>query len=211
MRKRWGHLIMCSIWLPITRRWYYHKGRALAAIGKNEEAVVAFDNALAITPCDIPLLSAKGQALEALKRFKEAAATYEEAGAVDPTAPEHFYRLGLCYVALQRDEKAITAFAKTLSSTRNMLMRSNRPALSFHGWKNTKSPLPFLTGISTWTGQASVSCTRKAAHILPLKSLERPFHPLTWRSKATVTTLEAWSKKGSHYQNSSGMKSGPIL
>ncbi len=82
---------MCSIWLPITRRWYYHKGRASpAAIGKNEEAVVAFDNALAITPGDIPLLSAKGQALEALKRFKEAAATYEEAVPVDPTAPEYF-------------------------------------------------------------------------------------------------------------------------
>jgi len=94
---------------------YFEQGLLFATAGKLEEAIAAFDQAVAIKPDDHDTLYNKGIALGKLERYVEAIAAYDQALAIKPDYHNAFYNKGnaLCY--LGRYEEAIAAFDQALA------------------------------------------------------------------------------------------------
>ncbi len=77
---------------------FYGKGIALGAIGRTEEAIAAYDQALAIKPDYHEALNNKGNALSAIGRTEEAIAAYDQALAIKPDNHEALYNKGVALV-----------------------------------------------------------------------------------------------------------------
>jgi tetratricopeptide (TPR) repeat protein len=71
-------------------------------LGRYEEAIAAFDQALAIKPDDQDALNNKGNALGNLERYEEAIAAFDQALAIKPDYHNAFYNKACCY-GLQKD------------------------------------------------------------------------------------------------------------
>lgn len=71
---------------PASEYVWFQKGRVLAALGREKEALAAFESAAAIEPNDMLslILCGRGEALLALDRFEEALAAYNHALTLDP-------------------------------------------------------------------------------------------------------------------------------
>ena len=70
--------------IPKNADIWYHKGRILEKLRKNEEAINAFNTDLRIDNKDIKSWSAKGNLLLKLERYKEALEAYDEILKLDP-------------------------------------------------------------------------------------------------------------------------------
>lgn len=89
-------------------------GSALAMLGRHEEAVRAFDGALARDPRDVVALQRKGESLQALGRRGEAIACLVRALEIEPALDEAHYQLGIAH---QRDGKfseALDCFRRSI-------------------------------------------------------------------------------------------------
>lgn len=73
----------------------YHKGNALENLGRYEEAIVAYDAAIAIKPDYHEALSIKGLVLFGLGRYEEAIAAYDAAIAIKPDDHQALKNKGL--------------------------------------------------------------------------------------------------------------------
>jgi tetratricopeptide (TPR) repeat protein len=82
---------------------------------KYEEAVAAYDAALAIKPDDPDILGNKGIALRRLERIEEAIAAYDAALALKPDDPGALYNKGNALDELGRYEDAIAAYDAALA------------------------------------------------------------------------------------------------
>ena len=109
---------------------------------------------------------------------------------------EHFYRLGLCYVALQRDEKAITAFAKTLKLNLEHADALEQAGLVLSRMEKYEESIALFTGISTWTGQASVSCTEKGCAYFALKKFGEALSSFDLAIESDSNHIGSLVKKG---------------
>ena len=67
----------------LTKSWI-KKGRILVGSGRYEEAVQAYDKALALNPGDSDALNRKGLALHYLNRYKEALQAYDKSLELNP-------------------------------------------------------------------------------------------------------------------------------
>ena len=63
---------------------FFKKGLALSELGKKKDAILAFNQAIAINPNDAYAFISKGRILSALGKKKEAIDAYDQAIAVDP-------------------------------------------------------------------------------------------------------------------------------
>ncbi|MEM8503854.1 MAG: tetratricopeptide repeat protein [Cyanobacteria bacterium P01_D01_bin.1] len=94
---------------------FYGKGIALSALGRKEEAIAAYDQALAIKPDKHEALNNKGVDLSALGRNEAAVAAYDQALAIKPDKHEALYNKGIALSALGRKEEAIAAYDQALA------------------------------------------------------------------------------------------------
>lgn len=85
-------------------------GLTLRALGRLEEAVIAYGEALAIKPHYAEAHYSLGNALKALGRLEAAAAAYRDALAQRPAYAEALFNLGNTLHDLGRPAKAITAY-----------------------------------------------------------------------------------------------------
>ena len=92
-------------------RTYHQIGRAMMAMGRNEEAVVAFREALARKRGDSDALGGLADTLLAMERWTDAVAAYMEFLRLNPSDPTARFNLGLALVRLDRDAEARDAFA----------------------------------------------------------------------------------------------------
>ncbi|WLT37070.1 tetratricopeptide repeat protein [Synechocystis sp. B12] len=76
----------------MTSAWQ-NRGSALGVMGKLEEALANFDEALAQNPNDAEVWLSRGLLLEAMERKEEAIPSYEKALTLEPTLPEAQERL----------------------------------------------------------------------------------------------------------------------
>jgi Flp pilus assembly protein TadD len=75
-----------GIWTD-NRRRLFSKGIALEDLGKNDEAMQAFDSAIQLDPQNAAAWGDKGYALESLGKTTEAAAAYAKAKELNNTGP----------------------------------------------------------------------------------------------------------------------------
>ncbi len=89
---------------------FKYEGNALWELDKYEEALQAYDNAIAIKPDDHKAWSNKGVVFVKLEKYEEALQAYEKAIALKPDFHEAWYNKGVARGKLGKDEEALQAF-----------------------------------------------------------------------------------------------------
>ncbi len=117
---------------------YSHLGNALKGLRRLDEAVAAYDRAIALDPAYVAAHYNRGNALRALGRFDEALAGYERALALQPGYMPALFARAAVFRELKRNEDALGSFerATALEPERadawngrgNALMALGRPA-----------------------------------------------------------------------------------
>ncbi len=87
------------------RSLWHNKGLVLYKLGRYQEAVNAYDEALTIDPDYVPSLLNKGSALHKLGRYQEAVNAYDEVLSRDPNRVTAWYNKGLALGELGRISK----------------------------------------------------------------------------------------------------------
>jgi tetratricopeptide (TPR) repeat protein len=95
------------------------QGVALSNLGKDEEALKAFEKAIEINPTDPEAWYNKGVALGKLGKNEEALKAFEKAIEINPTDPEAWYNKGVTLSKLGKDEEALKAFEKAIEINPN--------------------------------------------------------------------------------------------
>jgi tetratricopeptide (TPR) repeat protein len=98
-----------------TAAFWINKGGSLAALGRREEAISCYDQALAIDPQFAGAWYNKGVSLVNLGRHEEAIGCYDQALAIDPQDAAAWYNKGNALTDLDRHEEAISCFDQALA------------------------------------------------------------------------------------------------
>jgi len=94
---------------------FFDCGNALYRLGRNEEAIASFDQALAFKPDLHEAWYNRGGSLSDLGRYEDAIASYEQALAFKPELHEAWYNRGNSLSALGRNEEAIASYDQALA------------------------------------------------------------------------------------------------
>lgn len=92
-----------------------NKGASLVNLGRNEEALINHEHALAINPNSEQAWTNKGAVLAALGQFEEAMACYNQALALNPNFAEGWNNKGAALGTLGSHEEAIVCYDRALA------------------------------------------------------------------------------------------------
>ena len=84
-------------------------------LGRFDEAVISYDQAIALKPGLAEAYNNRGNALQNLKRFDEAVASYDKAAMLKPDYIEAYYNRGNAQQSLMRFEAALASFDKAIT------------------------------------------------------------------------------------------------
>jgi len=93
------------------------QGCVLCANGQYQEAIVAFNQALAVSPNDWRTWNYRGNALSALNRRAEALVCYDRAVALSPTYHQAWFNRGLLLVEMGAYGLAIDSYNRAVALT----------------------------------------------------------------------------------------------
>jgi serine/threonine protein kinase len=113
-----------------TAAFWNNKGGSLNALGRHEEALVCYNQALAIDPRDALAWNSKGNALADLVRRDEAISCYDQALAIDPRGVRAWYNKGNALAASGRYEEAISCYDRALAIDPRLAWAWRNKALS---------------------------------------------------------------------------------
>jgi tetratricopeptide (TPR) repeat protein len=94
---------------------WYNLGYVLTELDREEEAIKAYDEALAIDNGIFEIWFNKANALYNIADFKEARICYEQALEIDPEDAEAWNNLGNCFSRLAEGQKAIEAYTRAVA------------------------------------------------------------------------------------------------
>ena len=117
-----------------TVAFWNSKGASLRTLGRHEEAISCFDQALALDPREAAAWNNKGMALAGLGRHEMAIACYDQALAIDPQDVPAWLNKGSALDDLGRREEAISCYDQALAVD---------PQYAF-AWRNKGSALADL-------------------------------------------------------------------
>ncbi|HEY6409108.1 MAG TPA: tetratricopeptide repeat protein [Ktedonobacteraceae bacterium] len=107
--------------LPLkTKEQWLDEGNALINLKRDEEAIVAYEQAIRLDPNFAFAYIGKGTALYDLKRDEEALASYEQAIRLDPNYADAYYNKGAAFYYLTRYEEAIAAYDQAIRLDPNL-------------------------------------------------------------------------------------------
>ncbi|MGB3649438.1 MAG: YcaO-like family protein [Desulfobulbales bacterium] len=112
-----GHLLNMQKLLPDAYYIEFYLGRNLLNLGRQDEAMIHFNNALDLNPSeeDLPYIySYIGNCLKDLEKYREAIAILEKGAQIDNTRPDIHNLLGFCHFKLEEYEDAVSHFSKTI-------------------------------------------------------------------------------------------------
>jgi tetratricopeptide (TPR) repeat protein len=93
---------------------WYNKGATFYNLGKNEEALAAFDQVIAINPQLEAAWYNKGMILYNLGRNEEALETYDKIIAINPQLAEAWYNKGIIFDKMGKNEETLAAYDKAI-------------------------------------------------------------------------------------------------
>jgi tetratricopeptide (TPR) repeat protein len=111
---------------------HYNRGNALAALGRLEEAALAYAQACALKPDLAEAQFNAGNVLRALGRRNAALAAFERARAAAPTLAAAHAAAGSLLLELERDELALAAFDRALELDPAQWLTHNRRGIALH-------------------------------------------------------------------------------
>ncbi|MGO8948352.1 MAG: tetratricopeptide repeat protein [Ktedonobacterales bacterium] len=91
------------------------RGEGLIAQHRDEEALSAYEKALALNPQDAVAWAGKGYVLRFLQRYEEALLAYNHALASAPDDAKNWYHKGIVLQQLERYEEALAAYEQALA------------------------------------------------------------------------------------------------
>ncbi|MBN1351325.1 tetratricopeptide repeat protein [candidate division KSB1 bacterium] len=97
----------------------YNRGGQLLRKGKYQEALAAYDEAIAGIPDYSVAYHGKGLALKSLRRYLEAEAAYQKAIELDSSNAQAYFALGKLYSAQDMDTKAIAIYDLAIKKNAN--------------------------------------------------------------------------------------------
>ena len=106
-----------------------NKGNTFAGVGRYQEALNAFDNAIEIDPNNSEAWVGKGEALRIIGRNQESIDAFNKAIEIDPNNAFAWRSKGIVLTALGRNQEAITAIDRAMELDPNYL-----DALQFKGY-----------------------------------------------------------------------------
>jgi ribosomal protein S12 methylthiotransferase accessory factor len=112
-----GHLLNMQKLLPDAYYIEFYLGRNFLNLGRQDEALIHFNNALDLNPSeeDLPYIySYIGNCLKDLEKYREAIAILEKGAQIDNTRPDIHNLLGFCHFKLEEYEDAVSHFSKTI-------------------------------------------------------------------------------------------------
>ena len=116
----------------------------LCLLGRFEEAVAAYDRALAIQP-DAESFNNRGNALQNLNRPAEALASFDRALALDPRNIQALYKRGVMLTEMGRSDEALATYDRVLA-----LAPNHAEALNNRGylwWLNRQQWAPAIADL----------------------------------------------------------------
>ena len=99
----------------------YNLGYALQQLGRLEEALVAFSQAVSLMPDDLDAVMSRGRVRASLGQFESAAADFAKATRLVPQSPDAWNNLGNVLLDLARETEAIAAYDKALALRPNFV------------------------------------------------------------------------------------------
>ena len=94
---------------------YIHRGNALQKLDRHEEALAAYDQAIALDPGAADAFNDRGTVLQYLQRYDEALASYDRAATLRPDDARVCYNQGTALLNLGRHEEALTRYDRAIS------------------------------------------------------------------------------------------------
>jgi predicted O-linked N-acetylglucosamine transferase (SPINDLY family) len=94
---------------------HMHRGVALNALGRHDDARLSYQHAIALKPDDAIALNNLGNVCRSLGRLEEAVEAYDKAIAVRKDIAETHYNRGLVLSDLSRHEEAVESFDRALA------------------------------------------------------------------------------------------------
>ena len=139
-------------------------GNSYHQLKKDEDAVAAYQKAIALKPMEAAYQNNLGLSLGALKKLDEAKAAFEMAATLDPMkAGEYLFNEGAMYNNNNDYPKAIEAFKKTLDKDPNNKSAMLQIALSYMGTEATMpQAVPILEKFLTLKPTASDAALAQA-------------------------------------------------
>ena len=93
----------------------YNLGYALQQLGRLEEALSAFTQAVTLVPDDLDTVMSRGRVLADMKRYEAAVADFAKATRLVPQSPDAWNNLGNVLLELAREAEAVEAYDKALA------------------------------------------------------------------------------------------------
>ena len=126
---------------------YGNFGNALTDLQRHDEALAAYDKALALQPDSPELRLNKGRILNALARYDDALTCYNDALALQPDLAEAYSNSGITLNALKRYTEALESCDKAMIGTRKS--RANafklREISEISCWRLSIFPMPRMS------------------------------------------------------------------
>jgi len=133
-------IITCAPVVAQSSAEFTLKGDELVDQGKYQEAITAYDQAIALEPKNARAWGGKGVALNQLGNYTEANEVLDEAVAISPAYAKAWYEKGNALYGLGRYDEAITAYDKALE------ISPEYAYLTYYGKANA------LSGMGNYTG-----------------------------------------------------------
>ena len=139
----------------------YNRGNALSALGRTQEALAAFDCALAAAPNHVQAWNNRGRALQALNRHADAVASFDKAIALQKDYADANFNRALSLLTLGDLSGGFAQYEWRWK--RSGMSDTRRATASRSGSANTRSPAkPFCcTPNKAWATPSSSPVMRR--------------------------------------------------
>ncbi len=94
---------------------YIDRGKELQNLGRHEEALESYDQAIALDPGSAAAFNDRGTVLQYLQRYGEALASHDRAAELRPDDASAYYNQGTALLNLGRHEEALARYDRAIS------------------------------------------------------------------------------------------------
>jgi predicted TPR repeat methyltransferase len=175
----------------------YNRGNALQDLKRPAEALVSFDQALAIKPDYAEALNNRGSALQDLNRPAEALASFEKALAINPRDPAALNNRGNVLTTLARYRDAVSDFDKAIALQPDSACAFSNKANCLYLWGQHEEALASYDKVLALEPESADACLGRG-NIFNYR-LRRPADALAAYDKALTIKpdlAEAWLGRG---------------
>lgn len=110
---------------------FYHRGMALQALKRHEEAVEAFSRAITLESREEKCYFFRGVSLLALGRYQESISDFSMAIGMRPEKPIAYFNRGFAYDRIGQSEKALEDYGKAIESAPDLPLSYNNRGLIY--------------------------------------------------------------------------------